>query len=161
MKEIYLDSCVLVAYFSTKKQEKEKKKLVKECLQIFSNLKDVQLCISNWAIAETVNVLISKLRHKRSFVAKYEEELANRKRLQNIKINFIEVSPVKDYDFTEFFYDIRQGILRYHSGVGDIIHSVVMKNNNIKSILTFDEKNDFKQIPGLLVIHPKDIVNIK
>jgi len=23
--------------------------------------------------------------------------------------------------------------------------------------LTFDEKNDFKQIPGLVVLHPKDI----
>jgi predicted nucleic acid-binding protein len=52
---------------------------------------------------------------------------------------------------------VRQGILKYHSGVGDIIHSVIMKNNGIKTILTFDEKDDFKQIPDLTVIHPKDI----
>jgi predicted nucleic acid-binding protein len=45
----------------------------------------------------------------------------------------------------------------YHSGVGDIIHSVIMKNNGITSILTYDEKDDFKQIPDLTVLHPKDI----
>jgi len=41
--------------------------------------------------------------------------------------------------------------------VGDVIHSVIMKNNGIAEILTFDEKDDFKQIPGLTVFHPKDI----
>lgn len=74
-----------------------------------------------------------------------------------LKLLFLEVSPDKDYDFTEFFYHVRQGILRYHSGVGDLIHSVVMKNNGVADILTFDEKDDFKQIPDLTVLHPKDI----
>jgi len=32
-----------------------------------------------------------------------------------------------------------------------------MKNNGIDEILTFDEKDDFKQIPDLTVLHPKDI----
>ena len=74
-----------------------------------------------------------------------------------MKILLIEVSPDRDYDFSEFFYHVRQGILMFHSGVGDIIHSVIMKNNGIGDILTFDEKDDFKQIPGLTVLHPKDI----
>ena len=52
---------------------------------------------------------------------------------------------------------MKQGILKYHSGVGDVIHSVIMKNNSIAYILTFDEKDDFKQIPDLTVLHPKDI----
>lgn len=79
------------------------------------------------------------------------------KRLRNLKIQLVDVSAQKDYDFAEFFYHVRQGILRYHSGVGDIIHSVIMKNNGIDQILTFDEKGDFKQIPDLTVLHPKDI----
>jgi predicted nucleic acid-binding protein len=57
----------------------------------------------------------------------------------------------------EFFYHIRQGILSYHSGVGDIIHSVIMKNNKVSDILTFDEKDDFKSILDLIVLHPKDV----
>lgn len=80
------------------------------------------------------------------------------RRLDILKVQLItEVSPRKDYDFSEFFYHVRQGILKYHSGVGDIIHSVIMKNHSISEILTFDEKNDFKQIPGLTVLHPRDI----
>jgi predicted nucleic acid-binding protein len=47
--------------------------------------------------------------------------------------------------------------LKYHSGVGGTIHSVIMKDNGITDILIFDEKDDFKQIPGLPVLHPKDI----
>ena|SRR5258708_5391833 len=46
---------------------------------------------------------------------------------------------------------------KYHSGVGDVIHSVIMKNNGISQILTFDERDDFKQIPDLTVLHPRDI----
>ena len=90
-------------------------------------------------------------------VAEIESQLMSERRLKNLKIGLVEVSPDKDYDFAEFFYHVRQGILKYHSGVGDIIHSVIMKNNGITDILTFDEKDDFKQIPGLTVLHPKDI----
>ena len=74
----------------------------------------------------------------------------------NLKLHFKDVSPDKNYDFDRFFYDVREGILQYHSGVGDVIHSVIMKNNGVDFILTFDEKDDFKQIPGLTVFHPKD-----
>ena len=85
----------------------------------------------------------------RGEVAEIESQLVSERRLKNLKISFLEVSPEKDYDFAEFFYHVRQGVLRYHSGVGDIIHSVIMKNNGIGDILTFDEKDDFKQIPDL------------
>jgi predicted nucleic acid-binding protein len=77
--------------------------------------------------------------------------------LKNLKINIVDVSPQKDYDFAKFFYHVKQGILKYHSGVGDVIRSVIMKNNGIADILTFDEKDDFKQIPDLTVLHPRDI----
>jgi len=32
-----------------------------------------------------------------------------------------------------------------------------MKNNKVSDILTFDEKDDFKSIPDLTVLHPKDV----
>lgn len=93
----------------------------------------------------------------RAEVAEKESQLVNERRLKGLRIYFVDVSPQKDYDFAEFFYHVRQGILKFHSGVGDVIHSVIMKNNGIENILTFDEKDDFKQIPGLTVLHPKDI----
>jgi predicted nucleic acid-binding protein len=86
-----------------------------------------------------------------------ESQLVSERRLQKMKIHIVEVSPDKDNDFVEFFYHVKQSILKYHSGVGDVIHSVIMRNNGITEILTFDEKDDFKQIPGLTVFHPKNI----
>jgi predicted nucleic acid-binding protein len=157
MKRIYLDSNVLIAYHSQDKAEESKKRMVQDALAAFAQLKDAQLCTSMWAITEMVNILVSSKKMDRGLVAAMEEQLVNEKRLRNLKIVLLDVSPQKDYDFAEFFYHVRQGILKYHSGVGDIIHSVIMKNNSVADILTFDEKDDFKQIPDLTVLHPKDI----
>lgn len=157
MKRIYLDSNVLIAHFSVDKAEEAKKKLVESALAVFAQLKDVQLCTSMWAVTEMVNILVSNKKMDRGEVAQVESQLVSERRLKDLKIFFAEVSPQKDYDFTEFFWHVRQGILKYHSGVGDVIHSVIMKNNGITEILTFDEKDDFKQIPGLTVLHPRDI----
>lgn len=157
MRRIYLDSNILIADYLTDQAEESKKKLVESALSVFAELKDVQLCTSMWAITEMVNVLISRWKMDRGAVAELENQLVNEKRLGTLKLFVCEVSQQKDYDFAEFFYHVRQGILNYHSGVGDIIHSVIMKNNGIDEILTFDEKGDFKRIPDLTVIHPKDV----
>ncbi len=157
MNRIYLDSNVLIAYYSTDRAEETKKKTVEQAFAVFADLKDVQLCTSMWAVTEMVNILVSRKNLDRGVVAEIESQLVSEKRLRGLKIQIIEVSPGKDYDFTEFFYHVKQGILKYHSGVGDVIHSVIMKNNGISQILTFDEKDDFKQIPDLTVLHPRDI----
>lgn len=147
----------MIAHYSADRAEDAKKESVDRALDVFTQLKDVQICTSMWAITEMVNILVSNKKMHRGDVAEIERQLVSERRLKNLKINFTEVSPQRDYDFAEFFYHVRQGILKYHSGVGDIIHSVIMKNNGISEILTFDEKNDFKEIPGLTVLHPKDI----
>jgi|SRR5271163_5236688 len=157
MKSIYLDSNILIARYSTDKSEEAKRKLVESALKVFAQLKEIQLCISMWAVTEVVNILVSAKKMDRVEVADIETQLVNERRFEGLKISLVEVSPQKDYDFSEFFYHVRQGILQHHSGVGDVIHSIIMKNNGITDILTFDEKNDFKQIPGLTVLHPKDI----
>jgi len=157
MKRIYLDSNILIAHYSIDKTEDSKRELVKNALSVFSQLKDIRLCTSVWAVTEMVNILVSSKKMDRSVVAEIENQLINEKRLAGLKIYFLETSLLKDYDFAEFFYHVRQGILKYHSGVGDIIHSVIMKNNDIRDILTFDEKDDFKQIPDLTVLHPREI----
>jgi predicted nucleic acid-binding protein len=157
MKRIYLDSNILIAYYSADLAEELKKSLVRKALNVFGELKETQLCTSMWAVTEMVNVLISSKKMDRGEVAKIESQLISQRRLSNLKFVLLGVSPRADYDFVEFFYDVRQGIIEYHSGVGDVIHSVIMKNNDVDQILTFDEKDDFKQIPGLTVLHPRDI----
>lgn len=157
MKRIYLDSNILIAHHSADKAEEVKKRMVENALAVFAELKDIQLCTSMWAITEMVNILVSNKKMDRGTVAEIESQFVSERRLNSLKIHFTEVSPHKDYDFAEFFYHVKQSILKYHSGVGDVIHSVIMKNNGINHILTFDEKDDFKQIPDLTVLHPKNI----
>lgn len=154
MKLIYLDSNILIAYFGRVKAEEEKKKIVLGALEVFGKTPNVRIVTSAWAIAETINILLSNFRMKEVEVSKIENRLTNERRIAGFKIQILDVSPVKDYDFQEFFYNIRQGILAYHSGVGDTIHSVIMKNYSIDIILTLDD-GDFVKIPGLTVINPK------
>lgn len=129
--------------------------MVHRSLGVFAKARDVWLCTSVWAITELVNILISSKKIRPEDVADIEQRLSIES-FGNLRLHFLEVSPDKSYDFARFFDDVREGILNYHSGVGDVIHSVIMKNNGVDHILTFDEKNDFKQIPGLTVFHPKD-----
>jgi predicted nucleic acid-binding protein len=157
MRRIYLDSNILISHFSKDRAEETKRQMVGNALSVFAELRDIQLCTSMWAITEMVNILVSQKKIDRGEVAEIESQLVSERRLADLKIVFLDVSPRKDYDFIEFFYHIRQGILSYHSGVGDIIHSVIMKNNRVSDILTFDEKDDFKSIPNLTVLHPKDV----
>src|SRR6266446_5852434 len=104
MRRIYLDSNILIAYYSVDKEEDSKKM-------------------------------------DRADMAEIESQLVSERRVQQLRIHFVEVSPDEEYDFTQFFYHVQQSILKYHSGVGDVIHSVIMKNNGITEILTFDEKD--------------------
>jgi predicted nucleic acid-binding protein len=155
MRSIYLDSNILISYYSTDPREAPKKKMVQRALDVFDRARDVYLCTSIWALTETVNILISEKKMPAADVEDIEQRLFIES-FGNLKLHFKDVSPDKNYDFDRFFYDVREAILKYHSGVGDVIHSVIMKNNGVDFILTFDEKDDFKQIPGLTVFHPKD-----
>jgi predicted nucleic acid-binding protein len=111
-----------------------------------------------WAITEMVNILVSNKRMARGEVAQIESRLISERRLNDLRIHFLDVSPRKAYDFMEFFFHVGEGgILTYRSGVGDVIHSVIVNNNGGADILTFDEKDDFKKIPDLTVLHPRDV----
>jgi predicted nucleic acid-binding protein len=152
-----LDSNILIAHYSRDKAEETKQKMVENALSVFAQLRDVELCTSMWSITEMVNILVSHKKMARGEVAEIESRLISERRLNALRIHFLDVSPRRDYDFMEFFFHVREGILTYHSGVGDVIHSVIMNNNGVAHILTFDEKDDFKKIPDLTVLHPRNV----
>ena len=157
MNKIYLDANIFISYYSPLTDNDSQKEAVIKAFKVLEQIKDIELWTSMWTITEMVKVLILNIKLDPVLVSEIEKDLLNECRLLNIKIHFAEVSPVKNYDFKEFFYHIRKGILSYNSGVGDVMHSIIMKNNDIKQILTFDEKDDFKKIPDLTVINPRDV----
>ena len=95
MNRVYLDSNILIAYFSTDKTEETKKRSVEAALAVFAQLKDAQLCTSMWAITEMVNILVSGKKMDRGEVADIESQLVNERRLKGLKIHITEVSPKK------------------------------------------------------------------
>jgi predicted nucleic acid-binding protein len=72
MKRVYLDSNVLIAYYSLDKVEETKRKIVEDALAVFAQLKDIQLCTSMWAVTEMVNILVSRKNMDRGTVAEIE-----------------------------------------------------------------------------------------
>ena len=59
MKRIYLDSNILISFYTRDSAEETKKKMVESALAVFAEVKDVQLCTSMWAVTEMVNILVS------------------------------------------------------------------------------------------------------
>ncbi|MDP2638674.1 MAG: type II toxin-antitoxin system VapC family toxin [Candidatus Azambacteria bacterium] len=161
MRYIYLDSNILVSYFATKdEREQKRKESILNAFQIFASLKNVMLSASIWTITEMVKILINEKGMDRKQVSKIANDFIQDPKLGGSKVYIIEgVHPRKRYDFDDFFHDIREKMIIYSPGWGDAMHVVIMKNNGIKEILTLDGKDDFKIIPGILVIHPKDVKN--
>jgi len=157
MKQVYVDSNIFVAYYSNHNDDVQHREHVTQAFDIFQDLKDIRLLTSSWAITETVKVLIKKKKLTQSVVAEIENDIINEGRFLGVKLHFIDVSPLSDYDFKEFFYHVRKGLIDLKSHLGDVMHYVIMKNNDIDHILTLDGKSDFKDISGLTVIHPKDV----
>ena len=158
-RKIYLDACILISYFSNNKEEKNKQQVLKECFKRLEELESVTFFTSHWALAETVNILVCRHEMKESKVAKFEQELLHTERLGNLKVKVLDASLKKDYSVKEYLYHVRKAVIKYHAGVGDSMHWVVIDNHKIDTILTFDNKKDFKQIPGLTVIHPESFLS--
>jgi predicted nucleic acid-binding protein len=155
MRLIYLDTNVLVASYAVDEAENEKKTLAERAFAVFQQLSDVELCTSMWAVTEMVNTLVREKKMERGAVAEVASTLQRKKRLWNLKISFVEVSPQKNYNFDDFFVDVGEAIHAYRSHLADAIHVVIMRNNGITQILTFDGKWD---VPDLTVLHPKNVI---
>lgn len=165
--KIYFDSCILISYYSKHKEEKTRKKAVKKTIEIFSHLSDAEFFVSSWGINEMKNILLSRQKksHSENFVQECEIDLRSKNRLGELKIKIIKVDGnKKSYDSEDFFYEVGKINSKYHPGLGDSIHCVIMENNEIKHILTFDDKDDFKKVEGLFVMNPNSLLegdNIK
>ena len=157
MKQIYLDSNVIIPLVSNSPDDSEDKENIIKTLKKFEDSPEIEFVMSHHTILETVKIL----RVKRSFTEddlhKIYNELALKSRILGIKIKVIDFSIEDDYSFTEMFYDMHIALLKQKHGIEDAMHVVIMQNNNIDTLMTFNE-SDFL-IPGFTVINPKEIAN--
>ena len=79
-----------------------------------------------------------------------------KKRIGDICFKIISASSKKGYTFEEFFYEVQEIQLKYKGSLGDVIHSVIMKNNKIDTILSTD--SEFEGMKGIYVINPLKLI---
>jgi predicted nucleic acid-binding protein len=147
-KRIYLDTSVFITEFNKKDP---KHKVLTSFIKSIDRIKGTQLCYSKWALAEMYNRL-TKNQIEELKIAKYTKDLLDKNKLRKLNLKPIEVCSNKNYNFNDFFNNLTKDLIKYKSGkdrpsLGDIIHIRIMKNNKIKTILTFD--SHFDKIPDV------------
>ena len=145
-KMMYLDTCIFVRVFLKETDHEKVEKFLKD------NQSDVDFVTSDWTLTEIVKVLIKDKKKPPKKVSEYVQELIRTSRLGGIKFEFLKMSTKENYDFGDFFYDIQKMLLRYKGSLGDAIHTVIMKNRDIKTIVSTD--SEFEGRKGILIINP-------
>src|SRR5260370_38485928 len=102
MRRIYLDSNILIAYYSVDKEEDSKKKMVGNAFAVFAQLKDIELCTSMWAVTEMVNILVSSKKMDRADVAEIESQVVRERHVQQLRIHLVEVNTDEKYTLPEY-----------------------------------------------------------
>jgi len=151
-QKVYLDTSIFMAEFNKKDVHHETlNKFFKEII----NLKNIEICASKWALTELNNKL-TKDQIKELKITKYIKDVLDKNKIRTMKLKIIDVHPREHYTFHDFFNDLAKDLIKHKTGknrpgLGDIIHVRIMKNNRIKTIITFD--SDFEKISGLTCIN--------
>jgi len=143
-KIIYLDSCIFIKIFLKEPGYQQ--------TLIFLNDPDIEFVTSDWTWTEIVRVLIKTKKISEKKVSNYIQSLMRKKRIDEVCFKIISASLKEDYTFEEFFYEVQETLLKYKGSLGDVIHSVIMKNNKIDTILSTD--SEFEGMKGIYVINP-------
>lgn len=147
-KVIYLDACIFIKVFL---KEQGYEKIIK-----FLSDPDIEFVTSNWTWTEIVRALIRTKKISEKKVSNYIQLLMRKKRIGDVCFKIISVSLKADYTFDEFFYEVQETQLKYKGSLGDVIHSVVMKNNKINTILSTD--SEFEGMKGIYMLNPLKII---
>lgn len=124
MQRWYVDSCVFVAYYSARKEEKERRAIAARIFQDASEAVDLELVTSHWALTELAKVLIKTHNMDRERVGQIISNLIRKGRIEGAKVNFVDVSPRGDYSFSEMCSDLQDGIMSYSIGFQDVLHTI-------------------------------------
>lgn len=156
MSKIYLDTNILVSLLAEKSDDTRLAQRRSDSINALNYLNEsgVTLCVSTWALTEMVKVLINDYGMPNKKVALLHNGITKTSSISGFEIKIISI---KRYTIDQLFLDVREIMTIYSPGWGDAIHCVVMRKNKITQILSTDEKDDFKIIPGLELLHPHDI----
>lgn len=158
-RKLYLDTCLLVAVY--RKSDPRHKNATEFCEKI-AKLGNINLVCSHFTITEFTQVCVKNNYFSEGDTYKIANSLLLTSKINRVYPFQIANAGGKDkkYNFEDFFNDIQSIILettpRPH--LADTIHSVIMRNNKIKKIVTYDKK-DFEKIAGIKPYEPDEILS--
>ena len=144
---IYLDTNIFITFFMKRNGYKKLESFFQENDDL-----EVKFVTSDWTLTEIVKVLTIEYHVISRRVAEFIQKLQREKRVFGTKFLFIEVSKKEGYDLGEFFFQLQKLILQYKGGIADSIHTLIMENNNVNTILTTD--SHFEGMKGIISINP-------
>lgn len=163
VKRLYLDTNLLIAYYYSGDINNQHD----EALNFFetwrkSHHKHFELCCSHFTITEFTQAYITKKDEATTFKIAQELLLTNKVGKKYPFTLVLVEGKEKNYTFTDFFLDIQTILLNTtpRPGIADAIHATIMKNNKIRYIVTFNEK-DFKNIEGITAINPTQLSKLE
>lgn len=158
-RKLYLDTGLLIGFY---REEDEHHDNAINFFKKTKTLKNLDLVCSEFTITEFAQACVS-----RGYFSELETHRITEKLLITHKIGrkypFKMISAKgkeETYSFGDFFVDVKNIILdprseRLH--LADAIHSVIMRNNKIKNVVTYN-KQDFSGISGINPHEPDEIV---
>jgi len=152
-EKIYLDSGIFIAYIH--KKHKHNQEVVK-CLSTMEEL-DLDCFYSYWSLIEIEGALIKDYKYSQKDAKKKVLTLLDRSKIKKIPLKLIGLK--KSYSANDLLWLIRESKLNNNLSLADSIHSVIMDQNKIKTILTTD--NDFSVLKEINVLFPKNVSIMK
>ncbi|MEZ4179957.1 MAG: type II toxin-antitoxin system VapC family toxin [Candidatus Doudnabacteria bacterium] len=153
MKDIYLDTNIFVSWYMKDEFSSE----IENAVEVLSGMESVRFVTSLFTFVELAKVLINQFNIKPKKVASDINRLQRSSKIYNVKFFILDTHKNSNYTFDDFWSDVGENMNLYNPGWGDAFHCVIMKNNNVKSILSRDGKDDFEIVPGINLLKPKDI----
>lgn len=153
--KIYLDSCIFLALYYERSEPQTRS--IEKCLETLSKNENIKLITSDLTFTEFVKVALAPKKIPQETIFKDLSDMMRRKKIRN-KFPFLIIDvegSKKKYSFGDFFVEMQEALLYARPGISDVMHYVIMRNNNIKRIFTANEK-DFKKFNELIVLTPKD-----
>lgn len=151
--KLYLDNWVFYPIYY--KKDRRYKKVI-EFLKEISKIKGVILCISDFNFTEFIKVTRDEKTISREEANRLIAKIIRTKKIKKYPIQLLECEgKQKCYRFADFFVDIQEVLINTKPtpSIADSIHATIMKNNNIKYVVT--ENSHFENIEKIKAFSPE------
>lgn len=155
--KLYLDTCIFVACYDQKDGQNQHRRALQTLEKATKS--PIDFYTSDFTFAEFFKSILDKKVTESRVMRYYTSLFRDRKILQKYKFTILDTEGEEEnYGFDSFFVDVSKMQVdtkpRLH--LADSLHAVIMNNNRIKHILTFN-KDDFKNIENIEPITPEDM----